>query len=73
MHHPRPFHARYEWVLHSLENLRKEPDLRDIPVIILTGADLTPEQHQQLSDYGMHFLTKAYYVKMNSQYIRNRT
>jgi CheY-like chemotaxis protein len=42
-----------------LENLRKEPDLRNIPVIILTGADLTPEQHQQLSDYGMHFLTKG--------------
>jgi signal transduction histidine kinase/DNA-binding response OmpR family regulator len=42
-----------------LENLRKEPELRNIPVIILTGADLTPEQHQQLSDYGMHFLTKG--------------
>jgi len=42
-----------------LENLRKEPDLRNIPVIILTGADLTMEQHQQLSDYGMHFLTKG--------------
>ena len=42
-----------------LENLRKEPDLRNIPVIILTGADLTPEQHQQLSDYGTHFLTKG--------------
>jgi len=42
-----------------LENLRKEPDLRNIPVIILTGADLSPEQHQQLSDYGMHFLTKG--------------
>ena len=42
-----------------LENLRKEPDLRNIPVIILTGADLTKEQHQQLSEYGMHFLTKG--------------
>jgi CheY-like chemotaxis protein len=43
-----------------LENLRTSPVLRHIPVIILTGADLTPEQHQQLTDFGQNVLSKGF-------------
>ncbi len=43
-----------------LESLRANSTLRNTPVIILTGADLTPEQHQQLSDFGQGLLTKGY-------------
>ena len=42
-----------------LEKLRTENALRSIPVVILTGADLTPEQHKQLSDFGSQMLTKS--------------
>jgi threonine synthase len=43
-----------------LGSLRVDPALRDIPVIILTGADLTPEQHQKLNEYGKQLLSKGY-------------
>jgi hypothetical protein len=29
-------------------------------VIVLTGADLTPEQHQQLTDFGQGVVGKGY-------------
>jgi signal transduction histidine kinase/CheY-like chemotaxis protein len=43
-----------------LERLRIDPDLRHIPVIVLTGADLTPEQHQQLTEFGQGVIGKGY-------------
>ena len=46
-----------------LEYLHQSPDLRGLPVVILTGADLTPEQHQQLSEFGQHLLSKGYLRK----------
>jgi CheY-like chemotaxis protein len=43
-----------------LANIRANPIFNNIPVIILTGADLTPEQHQQLTDSGQHLLSKGF-------------
>jgi signal transduction histidine kinase/CheY-like chemotaxis protein len=43
-----------------LENLRSSPGLRDTPVIVLTGADLNPDQHKMLADFGQGLLTKGY-------------
>lgn len=42
-----------------LEKMRSDPVLKDMPVIVLTGADLTPEQHQQLANFGQLLLNKA--------------
>lgn len=42
-----------------LENLRADENLRDIPVIVISGVDLTPEQHKQLTDFGQHLLAKG--------------
>lgn len=42
-----------------LEKLRAHSDLQDIPVIVLSGADLTSEQHQQLAQFGQQLLTKS--------------
>jgi len=43
-----------------LEKMRSSPPLRNIPVIVLTGADLSPEQHQQLAEFGQAVLSKGY-------------
>ncbi len=42
-----------------LEKLRSSPDLIDIPVIVVSGADLTAEQQQQLTDFGQSLLQKG--------------
>jgi signal transduction histidine kinase/CheY-like chemotaxis protein len=43
-----------------ISHLRADPNLRDIPVIVLTGADLTTEQHQKLAEFGQQLLSKGY-------------
>ena len=43
-----------------LQNLHENPNLRQIPVIVLTGADLTPEQHDQLTEFGQAAITKGF-------------
>jgi signal transduction histidine kinase/CheY-like chemotaxis protein len=43
-----------------LERTRAEPVLSGIPVVILTGADLTAEQHNQLSSFGKQLMLKGY-------------
>ena len=42
-----------------LEMLRKDEKLKELPVIVITGADLTTEQHKQLDDLGQRLLQKS--------------
>jgi signal transduction histidine kinase/CheY-like chemotaxis protein len=42
-----------------LESLRADDKLMDIPVIVISGMDLTSEQHQQLADFGQRLLAKG--------------
>ena len=43
-----------------LTHLRADPYLMDTPVIVFSGADLTPEQHKKLTEMGKQLLSKAY-------------
>ena len=42
-----------------LEKLRQDKKLRNIPVIVITGADLTIDQQKQLNDLGKRLLQKS--------------
>jgi PAS domain S-box-containing protein len=42
-----------------LENMQASPKLRDIPVIVISGMDLTTEQKNQLSEFGQRLLSKG--------------
>jgi len=42
-----------------LEQLRNDEKLRNLPAIVITGADLTSEQHKQLDDLGQRLLQKS--------------
>jgi CheY-like chemotaxis protein len=42
-----------------LERLRTTPELREIPVIVVSGMDLSAEQKQQLDNLGQHLLQKG--------------
>lgn len=42
-----------------LERLRGTPDLRDIPVLVISGAELSPEQKQKLDNFGQQLLQKS--------------
>ena len=42
-----------------LGNLRSNPVFTDLPVIVLTGADLSPEQQTKMTRLGQHMLTKG--------------
>jgi signal transduction histidine kinase/CheY-like chemotaxis protein len=42
-----------------LNKLRANPMLRNVPVIVLSGADLTPEHYKQLEEFGQQLLTKG--------------
>ncbi|PWH12640.1 MAG: hypothetical protein DDG60_12055 [Anaerolineae bacterium] len=42
-----------------LERLRTTPELRDLPVVVVTGVELTAEQKKQLDQFGKTLLQKA--------------
>jgi PAS domain S-box-containing protein len=42
-----------------LERLRSTPRLRDIPVLLLSGVDLNPQQKKQLANLGRRMLQKG--------------
>ena len=42
-----------------LQRLQENPKLREIPLIIISGLDVTEEQKIQLKDYGQQVLTKG--------------
>jgi CheY-like chemotaxis protein len=42
-----------------LENMQASEKLRDIPIIVISGMDLTTEQKNQLSEFGQRLLSKG--------------
>jgi CheY-like chemotaxis protein len=42
-----------------LEQLRNDEKFRNLPVIVITGADLTSEQLKQLDELGQRLLQKS--------------
>ena len=42
-----------------LERLRSDPELNQIPVVVISGVDLDPEQRQKLEGYGKQMLIKG--------------
>jgi len=42
-----------------LENMQAVEKLRDIPVIVISGLDLSAEQKNQLNDFGKRLLSKG--------------
>ncbi len=42
-----------------LENMQGSEKLRDIPVIVISGMDLSPEQKKQLNEFGQRLLSKG--------------
>ncbi len=42
-----------------LEKLRTTPELSDIPVIVVSGVELTSEQQKQLAEFGQNLLRKG--------------
>jgi PAS domain S-box-containing protein len=42
-----------------LENMRASETLRDIPVIVISGMDLTSEQKEELNKFGQRLLSKG--------------
>ncbi len=42
-----------------LESMRANEKFREIPVIVVSGGDLTPDQQKQLSDFGQRLISKS--------------
>ncbi|HEX8993392.1 MAG TPA: response regulator [Anaerolineales bacterium] len=42
-----------------LERMRESPRLRDIPVVVVSGGDLTPDQRHQLTEFGQRLISKG--------------
>ena len=42
-----------------LEKMRENAKLRDIPVVVVSGGDLMPEQRRQLTEFGRRLVSKG--------------
>jgi CheY-like chemotaxis protein len=42
-----------------LERMRSTPKLRDVPVVVISGVDLNPDQRRQLENLGKRLLQKG--------------
>jgi CheY-like chemotaxis protein len=42
-----------------LERMRERPELRHMPVIVVSGGDLTPDQRAQLTEFGHRLIGKS--------------
>jgi CheY-like chemotaxis protein len=41
-----------------LEKIRSSEKLRDVPIIVVSGGDLTTEQQKQLQEFGQRMILK---------------
>jgi CheY-like chemotaxis protein len=48
-----------------LEKLQTDKKLRDIPVIIISGVEVSDEQKDQLKEFGQRFLTKGSFTEQD--------
>jgi CheY-like chemotaxis protein len=46
-----------------LENMRADEKLRDIPVLVISGLELTAEQKEQLNQFGQRLLSKGSFTE----------
>jgi CheY-like chemotaxis protein len=42
-----------------LERMRESPGLRHIPVVVVSGGDLSPDQRAELTDFGHRLVAKS--------------
>lgn len=42
-----------------LEKMRENAKLRDIPVVVVSGGDLSPSQQEQLTEFGQRLISKS--------------
>jgi CheY-like chemotaxis protein len=42
-----------------LEKMRENVRLRDIPVVVVSGGDLSPQQRKELNDFGQRLISKS--------------
>jgi hypothetical protein len=48
-----------------LEKMRENLKLRDLPVVVVSGGDLTPDQHRLLTEFGQRLASKSVLNEMD--------